>query len=376
LDFIELAPEYSQAPTYLFFAGRIAEEYGDLKQAAALWERIGIDYSTSDIAYDGLFQAGIAQYRLGEYDNAVGHFASALGVARTTGEQAGAHFWIGKSYDKLGEYQAAHSSWLQASTSDPTGYYSERALDILDERPPFTPPENLSFNYDKAAEKFEADEWMRFAFSISEEVNLYKLANYLIDIKQYRNGIYATRRVLDLAGYDDAGTLTAPIHFNHIRFGVYYPEIVLPAAQKYNLDPLVFYGMIRHESWLFEPFATSEDEARGLMQIIEITGQDIYKQIQWPPGYTTKDLYRPIVSVTYGAHYFDKQLRNYDQHHHVALAAYNAGPGRIPLWLPLAQNGSFDPDLFVEVIRFEETRTYIKIIYELFTIYKNLYAVK
>jgi soluble lytic murein transglycosylase len=35
-----------------------------------------------------------------------------------------------------------------------------------------------------------------------------------------------------------------------------------------------------------------------------------------------------------------------------------------------------DPDLFVEIIRFDETRTYIKRIYEIFSIYRRLYALE
>ena len=87
----------------MYYAGRIAERSGNLQQAANLWERIGIEYSTSDQAYEGLFQAGIVYYRMGEFDNAVAQFSSALGVSGSTGEQAGAQFWIGKCYDKLGE---------------------------------------------------------------------------------------------------------------------------------------------------------------------------------------------------------------------------------------------------------------------------------
>ncbi|HKJ28532.1 MAG TPA: hypothetical protein VJ965_12890, partial [Anaerolineales bacterium] len=54
-----------------------------------------------------------------------------------------------------------------------------------------------------------------------------------------------------------------------------------------------------------------------------------------------------------------------------ALAAYNGGPGNAAKWLTQA-NG--DMDLFVEVIRFSETRNYIRYIYELYTIYENLYG--
>jgi soluble lytic murein transglycosylase len=55
---------------------------------------------------------------------------------------------------------------------------------------------------------------------------------------------------------------------------------------------------------------------------------------------------------------------------YAALAAYNGGPGNAMEWQKLAPN---DPDLFLEVIRFEETRNYIDSVYELFNIYRRLY---
>jgi len=316
----------------------------------------------------------------------------------------------------MGNYNAANNAWLQASATDPTGYYSERAQDILDERAPFTPPVNYSFSYDKDTEKEEAENWMRFTFDISEDddlsdytpllsdprfirgtelwnlrlyeearaefesmrwdlqydaANTYRLANYLIEIGLYRPGIFAARQVLNLAGYDDAGTFNAPVYFNHLRFGAYFQEIVLPAAQAYNLDPFFLYSVMRQES-LFEGFVTSSAGARGLMQVITDTGDWIFNQNGWPPGYTGEDLYRPLVSVTYGAYYLDRQRKSFEGNLNAVLAAYNAGPGKASVWYPLAPD---DPDLLVEVIRIEETRNYIRYIYEIFTIYRKLYEV-
>ncbi|MDO9301396.1 MAG: hypothetical protein Q7T89_08430, partial [Anaerolineales bacterium] len=54
------------------------------------------------------------------------------------------------------------------------------------------------------------------------------------------------------------------------------------------------------------------------------------------------------------------------------LAAYNAGPGSSLQWKELSGD---DPDLFLETVRFEETRNYIRNIYEIYAIYKRLYGV-
>ncbi|HSG45581.1 MAG TPA: hypothetical protein VLA72_20740, partial [Anaerolineales bacterium] len=54
-----------------------------------------------------------------------------------------------------------------------------------------------------------------------------------------------------------------------------------------------------------------------------------------------------------------------------SLAAYNAGPGNALVWKELAGD---DPDLFLEIVRFQETRNYIRFIYEIFDTYRKLYT--
>jgi soluble lytic murein transglycosylase len=56
---------------------------------------------------------------------------------------------------------------------------------------------------------------------------------------------------------------------------------------------------------------------------------------------------------------------------YATLAAYNAGPGNASVWKELAGD---DPDLLLEVVRFQETRDYIRYIYEIYTIYRTLYS--
>ena len=106
------------------------------------------------------------------------------------------------------------------------------------------------------------------------------------------------------------------------------------------------------------------------MQIIPSTGASIAAQAGWPENYTADELYRPKVSITFGADYLSDQRDYFDGDLYVALAAYNGGPGNAAIWKELAGD---DPDIFLEVIRFDETRRYIRGVYELFSIYRSLY---
>jgi len=416
LDFVKTSPQSASAPEYLFSAARTLERATRLQEAADVWERIANEYSSSENVVDALHFAGISRYRLGDYDGAVIDFQRSLLLATLPEDQARANFWIGKAQMAKNDLPAAASAYQAAQNLDPTGYYSERARDILTGRKPFEEPKGYSFGVNLPAEREKADAWVRVNFNLPPDTNLadpgaiaqdgrfmrgtefwkiglydeareefidlrgavadnaadsYRLGNYLLDLGLYRQSIYAIRQVLTLAGLDNhAESLNVPEYFSHIRYGLYYPDIIIPAAKKLGFDPLFIYSVVRQES-LFEGFVRSSAGARGLMQIVPSTGDSIVQAIQYPPNYKPDDLYRPLINVNLGSYYLNSNLNNLDGDIYAALAAYNAGPGNAAIWKQLA-NG--DPDLFVEVVRFAETRDYIKSIYETHSIYESLYS--
>jgi soluble lytic murein transglycosylase len=130
------------------------------------------------------------------------------------------------------------------------------------------------------------------------------------------------------------------------------------------------FSVIRQES-LFEGFVSSTAGAHGLMQIVPATAEQIAGELNWPPLYDPSDLYRPLVSVTFGSYYLDKTRDMLGGSIYGGLAAYNAGPGSALVWNELSGG---DPDLLLEIIRFQETRDYIRFIYEIFSTYRSLYS--
>ncbi len=415
LDFVALAPTAAEAPQALFDAARILERNNSLSKAAETWQRMIGEYPSSDVSQRGLFLAGVTDYRLNKLDDAQTVFQRSLVLSVTPSDMAAAYLWIGKIAQAKNDTQAAQTAWQQAAQQDPTGYYSERAAELLDKQAPFTPPTGYSLDYDMERERHLADLWMHTTFPISEDTNLsklgdlandsrlqrgdefyqlglyslasaefedlqtsvetdpaatFRLLNHMIDLGFYRPAIFASRQILTLANLDDSATFSAPLYFNHVRFGIYFKDLILPDAQSENLDPLFLYSVIRQES-LFEAHAQSSAGARGLMQIVPATGQEVASELGWPEDYVTADLYRPIVSVRLGSHYLARQRNYFDDDLYATLAGYNGGPGNAQSWLKLAND---DPDLFLEVIRASETRQYIMNIAEFMHMYGRIYG--
>jgi soluble lytic murein transglycosylase len=402
--------------TYLLEAARIYERAGELDKSAQLWESLPDRFSGDPSMSNAWFQAGIIRYRRGNYPRANQDFQSALLLAKEPGDRARALLWVGKTYAVTGDTKNAQSAWQQAQAVDSSGYYSLRARDLLDGRDVFAAPPTMKLNYDLTTERTEAASWTRIKFNLPAETDLsnprsltadsrfqrgtefwslgeydlarlefenlreavktnaadsFRLGNYLLDLGAYRPAIFALREVLNLAGLDDhSASLTAPAYFMHVRYGLYYADIIWPAAAENGFDPLFITSLIRQES-LFEGFVRSNAGARGLMQIIPDTGASVANQMGWPPDYTANDLYSPYISIRMGTYYLDANRRLLNGDLYAALAAYNGGPGNASIWQSLAKG---DLDLELEIIRFGETRNYIRAIYETYTTYRGLYS--
>lgn len=416
LTFVAQRPESTDSPNFLFLAGRSYERADMLPEAANTWARLAGEYPNSDETFRATYFAGITHVRMGDWESAQTQFSRALVLTSEPSQLAAAHLWIGKCQQAQGDISAALDSWKIAQTSDPFGHYSIRAEDLLIGREPFADPQTYNLDPDLTPYRLEAEAWLRQTFNLPADTNLespgllandpryqrgrefWALGNYqagkaefdtlrsalaedpaqtfrlipaLVEIGLYRSALAASTDLLKLAGLEGGNALQAPEFFNRIRFGAYYLDWLLPTAHDEDMSPLLLLSVIRQES-AYEGFIASGAGARGLMQIMPATGAQLASELGWPENYTEADLNRPYISMVFGANYLRKQKNYFDGDLFAALAAYNGGPGNTIAWKALMPFE--DQDLFLEIVRIEETRNYIRLINEIHYIYGWLYG--
>jgi soluble lytic murein transglycosylase len=140
-----------------------------------------------------------------------------------------------------------------------------------------------------------------------------------------------------------------------LRFPTGFQQAVMPNARSQQLDPAMVFGVIRRES-AFDPGAGSSVGARGLMQLMPATGEQLARRFNDKLP-TPNSLLDPERNVRYGTAYLRGMLDRFGNHPALAAAAYNAGPGKVERWLPA--NRPMPGDIWVETIPYLETRNYV-----------------
>lgn len=97
-----------------------------------------------------------------------------------------------------------------------------------------------------------------------------------------------------------------------------YDEIIDAASQRYGVDGSLIKAVIQAES-SYNADAVSSAGAKGLMQLMDGTAE----------GLGVKDSFDPVQNIHGGTRFLGWLLDRYDGQEAMALAAYNAGPGRV-----------------------------------------------
>jgi soluble lytic murein transglycosylase len=155
-----------------------------------------------------------------------------------------------------------------------------------------------------------------------------------------------------------------------IRLPLRHDDIIRQQAEVKGLDPSLIAGVIYVESHFIDQ--TSHAGAKGLMQLMPSTADYIARK-SGGTRFTQGDLATPQINIAYGSWYLRYLLRKYHGSEPLALAAYNAGEGKVDQWWAdaSARGERFD---VTRHIPFPETRDYVKRVLAAQGDYRKQYA--
>ena len=148
-------------------------------------------------------------------------------------------------------------------------------------------------------------------------------------------------------------------------------DIVKKEAANNGLDPYLVMAIIKTESG-FKKDATSNKEAKGLMQIMDSTANDINNKTNIVDD-VGDNLYDENVNIALGCKYFSSLVNKYNGNYYLAICAYNAGMGNVDKWIDQGIIDSSLNEFWNIILPFSETEKYLKKVMISYKVYKILY---
>jgi soluble lytic murein transglycosylase len=149
-----------------------------------------------------------------------------------------------------------------------------------------------------------------------------------------------------------------------------HEDIIRQQAAEKHLDPSLVAGVIYVESHFRDQ--TSHAGAKGLMQLMPETADYIARK-SGGTRFEQGDLATPQINIAYGSWYLRYLLVKYHGSEVLALAAYNAGEGKVDEWW---RNAADRGETFnvAQHIPFPETRNYVTRVLDARADYRRQYA--
>lgn len=147
-----------------------------------------------------------------------------------------------------------------------------------------------------------------------------------------------------------------------------FDQVIESNAKLFKVSPILVRSLMRQES-AFNIQAVSTSSAFGLMQIIAPTAEEVIRDLGLKQTTVPDDLFIPEVNIKLGTSYIAKMLSRFSGQVPFALAAYNAGPSRVKLFIEarpevkrLLNQPSADPydELWMDELPWFETSFYVK----------------
>ena len=327
------------------------------------------------------FLAGwIALRFLNEPNTALGHFIAARIKAKSRKTIALTEYWLGRTRVAQGDSDSAANNFRVAALY-PQYFYGQLARQALDDRPatlvlPTEAPSPVDIR------RFLANDAVRaIAAARAAEMDQVTPQFFLALARQLESPgeIVLLAELAKATGKPQLALTLAKIALNRdLPVGEYaLPLGVLPEFKSLldeHVDPALVHALSRQESE-FKADAKSSVGASGLMQLMPPTARVVAKQYNLK--YDAAQLTKPVYNIQLGEAFLGDLIHSYSGSYLLALAAYNAGGGRVQEWTKQfgdPRNPDVDQIDWIERIPFTETRDYVKKIMETLQLYRSRLA--
>lgn len=318
------------------------------------------------------FLAGWMALRfMNEPEAALQHFQALYDAASTPISRARGAYWLGRTYEALGNKSEAEQSYETAASLNIT-FYGQLAAARLQSSPIIraTPEPTIPAN-------------VRNSYYAKDNIRAIEKLYELGEVDRARTFFHAAMEGAVLRA--DFALLT------EIAYRIGRPDLAIEAAKNANQknmlmtaggfpvldrkipeppEPAFTHALIRQES-MFNAGAASNAGAKGLMQLLPSTAKSVARKMdmRFRPG----ELGEPDYNLRLGTRFVQDQIESFDGSYILALAGYNAGPHRVREWMTQIgdpRSGTVDPVDWIELIPVAETRNYVQRIIENLQVYR------
>jgi soluble lytic murein transglycosylase len=366
---------------------------GDQKAMILMLSGIWLDdqgkYDTADLKYrqaaqaaegngqrlEALWRIGWIHYRTGQYQAAVEAFQTLLSAAEDPQWTPQALYWIGRTRERLHDAHAI-DAYAQLCRRYLFTYYCQLAQPKLILPVPVSTLEvpTVGSSTPDTINELKKDRHYLKAIELKllglDQDAAKELASLPERYAKDRAVIMELCGLLSEVGEHHQALRLARLYFREpIERGngggvpgrlwsVAYPTAYLPVIRTYagSVDPFLAAAIIREESQ-YDIRALSRVGAVGLMQVMPATAQTMAKK-NGTGDVGREDLFDHETNIRFGVKYLGQLLEQFSGNVTQVVASYNAGPQAVSAWT--IKYADKDPDEFVEMIPYLETRQYVK----------------
>lgn len=333
--------------------------------------------SPSDLSDAEFLSGWIALSFLKKTELATKHFQKFNHIVKTPISKSRGYYWLGRTYYAAGDKEKAKQLYSLAATKYPYTFYGQiSAVELNHSKLYF--PGNVQIEKYKNHECIRNNDIVKATILVSK-YGLKSLAE--VYIKSAIEHTTTTEQILALTACIASNKNTyynACMSKYAMHKHVFIKNHAFPTPYEVKHLPTetsLTYSIIRQES-VFDQYAVSSADARGLMQLIKTTACNTAKGIGDSCRIThlTKD-YK--YNLKLGTNYLNNVIKDFNGSYILAIASYNGGPHNVKKWIELHGDPRYIKDIhkildWLELIPFHETRNYVQRVLENLQVYRSI----